>query len=363
MAQTITDYSAFLTDAREAVEELAGLERREAELEAQEKRLERTLEAEKKAVADAIHSTIRRRNEEICSSYDKEIAKGQERLKKIRSKREKAKSQGVKDRIAEETSEIRSHNRELRIKMRTLFQQKHVPFFCNSGCYYALFSPRGVREFFALFCAMLVCFLAVPFGIYWRIPEKTIVYLFAIYFCVIVVFGGLYIAVSNWTKGRYGDTLREGRAIRNQIQTNNQMMRVITRNIKKDKDEAIYDLQKFDDEIAQLEQDLEQTAKKKKEALNTFDNVTRTIIADEIANNSQPRIDGLTEELKETARQRRYVETIVKEKKIFITDNSGIYTGREFLTAERLDALKALIDSGEAKNISEAIDIYKNTKK
>ena len=31
--------------------------------------------------------------------------------------------------------------------------------------------------------------------------------------------------------------------------------------------------------------------------------------------------------------------------------------------AERLDALKALIDSGEAKNISEAIDIYKNTKK
>ena len=59
-----------------------------AELEAQEKRLERTLEAEKKAVADAIHSTIRRRNEEICSSYDKEIAKGQERLKKIRSKRE-----------------------------------------------------------------------------------------------------------------------------------------------------------------------------------------------------------------------------------------------------------------------------------
>lgn len=161
MAQTITDYSAFLTDAREAVEELAGLERREAELEAQEKRLERTLEAEKKAVADAIHSTIRRRNEEICSSYDKEIAKGQERLKKIRSKREKAKSQGVKDRIAEETSEIRSHNRELRIKMRTLFQQKHVPFFCNSGCYYALFSPRGVREFFALFCAMLVCFLAV----------------------------------------------------------------------------------------------------------------------------------------------------------------------------------------------------------
>ena len=56
MAQTITDYSAFLTDAREAVEELAGLERREAELEAQEKRLERTLEAEKKAVADACGS-------------------------------------------------------------------------------------------------------------------------------------------------------------------------------------------------------------------------------------------------------------------------------------------------------------------
>ena len=65
MAQTITDYSAFLTDAREAVEELAGLERREAELEAQEKRLERTLEAEKKAVAEELQAKLEAGKAEI----------------------------------------------------------------------------------------------------------------------------------------------------------------------------------------------------------------------------------------------------------------------------------------------------------
>lgn len=362
MAQTITDYSAFLADAGQAVGELTELERREQELSAEEQQLEKTLESEKKAVSDAIHSTIRRRNDEISSSYDKEIAKGQDRLKRIRAKREKAKSQGVRDRIEEETAELKSHNRELKVKLRTLLQQKHVPFFCGSGFYYSLFFPRSVREFLTLLITLCVCFLAVPFGIYSLLPEQKLLVLFGIYFGVILVFGGLYIMISNTTRGRYGDTLKEGRAIRSQMQTNCQMMRVIIRNIKKDKNEAIYNLEKYDDEIAQLEEDLEQIARKKKEALSTFDNVTRTIIADEITSNSQQKIDELGEKLEEAAGQRRYVETMLKEKKIFITDNYESYLGHEFLTAERLEALKELIDSGRAKNITEAIDLYKNRK-
>ena len=49
-----------------------------------------------------------------------------------------------------------------------------------------------------------------------------------------------------------------------------------------------------------------------------------------------------------------------KEKKIFITDTYESYVGKEFLTAERLEELRRILESGEAGNISEAIEVYKN---
>ena len=42
-------------------------------------------------MTDSVNQTIKKRRIEIDSSYDKEIAKGQERLKKARTQREKAK--------------------------------------------------------------------------------------------------------------------------------------------------------------------------------------------------------------------------------------------------------------------------------
>ena len=94
------------------------------------------LEAAKKEVADAISRTIRQRAEEITSSYDKEIGKAQERLKKVRAKREKAKNQGLKDRIAEETKELREERRDLQVQLKTQFQKDRVPGFYRSCLLY-----------------------------------------------------------------------------------------------------------------------------------------------------------------------------------------------------------------------------------
>ena len=99
MAQPITDQVGFLSEACRAVQELSASKNSLDKIRLEEKRLEKELEAEKKAVTDAISLTVKKRMEEINGSYDKEIAKGQDRLKRVRSKREKAKSQGVKERI------------------------------------------------------------------------------------------------------------------------------------------------------------------------------------------------------------------------------------------------------------------------
>ena len=115
VAQAITDYVKFLADARDAVYRVNCDSRTARQLEAEESQKEKELASLKKEVADTISRTVKARRDEIESGYDREIAKGQDRLKKARAKREKAKDKGVKERIAEETSQLRDHNRDLKI--------------------------------------------------------------------------------------------------------------------------------------------------------------------------------------------------------------------------------------------------------
>ena len=110
MTQPAIDQNTLLAEARQALEKLDRMKAERSRLDLEEKQLRRQLETEKKAAEDSVALTVKKRREEINSSYDKEIAKGQERLKKARQKREKAKNQGMRDRIAEETTSLPAHN-------------------------------------------------------------------------------------------------------------------------------------------------------------------------------------------------------------------------------------------------------------
>ena len=91
MAQAITDYVKFLADARDAVYRVNCDSRTARQLEAEESQKEKELASLKKEVADTISRTVKARRDEIESGYDREIAKGQDRLKKARAKRERQK--------------------------------------------------------------------------------------------------------------------------------------------------------------------------------------------------------------------------------------------------------------------------------
>lgn len=362
MAQPITDQVGFLGEACRAVQDLAEIRGLLETFRLEEKRLEKELEGEKKAVADAVSLTVKKRVEEINSAYDKEINKEQDRLKRVRSKREKAKSQGIKERIEEETQALKDHNRELNRQMKSLFRQDNVPVFCMSDWYFCLYLPRGISEFFALLLTVLLCFLGIPWGIYLLLPVKNTITLIAVYFITIILFGGLYILINNKTKVRHQSALKKGRDIRDCMKSNNKKIRVIIHSIKRDRNEALYDLEKFDDEIAKIEQDLAEIADKKQEALNTFDKVTRNIISDEIASGSRERIEQLKADYEKSETNKKEAEEKVKEQTLFIHDNYTIYIGNEFMTPEKLDELADLIRIGKASTISEAEALYRNKK-
>lgn len=360
MVQPITDYVTFLDEAGQAVAEINRMRDQEEIMGQRVKESQKELESEERSAADTINQTIRKRVEEISSSFDRELNKVQDRLKKVWNKREKAKNQGVKERIADETMELRDENREFQQQIKSLFRQNHVPRYCNTGSYYALFMPRRFSEYMRLVLTVLICFLVIPYGGYLLLPKNNPIYLMLIYLACIVIFGGVYVIIGNRTKVRYAETLRAARLIRDQIYSNNKKIKVITHSIKKDKNEAIYDLQKYDDEIAQLEQEMAEIEDKKKDALNTFENVTKNIISDEIANSRKEKIaclksiyEGHDQELKE-------LENTIKTKSLHITEHFEPYVGKEFLQPRKLSELRDSIRSGTCSNLTEAIEEYRN---
>ena len=161
MAQTIEECLDYLAAARESVEELSLAADREEQLKQDEARLKKSLDAEKKQMADAVGSTVKKRREDLSSSYDVEINKAQDLLKKARAKREKAKNQGIKERIAEETSELHEYNKELVSRMKAKFREYHAPSWCRSRLYYSLYMPRWAKEFFGLLIFIALFFLAL----------------------------------------------------------------------------------------------------------------------------------------------------------------------------------------------------------
>ncbi len=359
MAQTKEQCLEFLEKAREAVSELSVAEDREKQMEADRQKLTRSLESETKQMTDAVSATIKKRRQEINSSYDDEMGKVQERLKKARAKREKAKNQGIKERIAEETSELHEYNRELRDRMRATFRRDHAPGFCRSRLYFSLYYPRWAKEVLRLLLFVVIAFLALPWGIYMLLPEQKTLFLILIYLADILVIGGLYVTIGNRTKTHHLEALREGRQILDQIYVNDKKIRVITGSIRKDKNESQYDLKKHDDEIAKLEQEYDEVAARKKEALLVFENVTKNILQDEIETPYRAKIEEMQGKLEELKGQLTATMAELQQKRMDIANDYAGHLGREFLDPFKLQDLSAIVREDQADTITEAIEVYR----
>lgn len=358
MAQTAAECLEFLKEARDALDELSLLTDKEKQLGQEERKLERSLEAEKKLVADTIQQTVKTRRSEIDSSFEAEISKVQEDLKKVRNKREKARNQGIRDRIAEETAGLHEQNRSIRAQMKALLRSSHAPWLCRNDLYYSLFMPRFLREYLVLFAALLVVFLALPWGLYMLIPEHQPLYLAVIYMADIFLIGGGYVIISNKTRGSHGDTLRSARNLLNDICRNNRRIRSITSSIRKDRNESQYNLEKFDDEISRLKQELDTMVSRKKEALNTFENVTKNILADEIEHNHKDKLEELENSYQQVFAQLSETRQQTKTRNLYVAEHYGTYLGREFMEPLKIVELSAIVQEGRAANVSEAIAAY-----
>ena len=188
--------------------------------------------------------------------------------------------------------------------------------------------------------------------------EITLIFIAFAFGCNI----GCSVVVSRHFGARRYSDLRAGRMMRDERASNRKKIKVITRAIHRDVSEDSYNLDSYNYEIARLEAEIEDVAKRKQENLNTFEAATKKVIADEIMENNKDRILKIQDGYQKLHLQLIDADKQLRAQTMQITANYEPYLGKDFLDSGRVDSLIELVDSGKASTITEAITVYRESK-
>ncbi|MDE7324904.1 MAG: hypothetical protein K2N63_01260 [Lachnospiraceae bacterium] len=355
--------SAGLNELRELKELLVCLENDKAlnlELSAKEAQMEKQIQMLKKQLSDKTALVAKQRNAELCATYDEQLEKTKSRLKKVRAKKEKEKSTLVSDRIAAETSETREEGRQLYEQIRQLYKEVRIPRFLNNTFVHALFIPQGFQDILIILLTLAVVLFLLPCGIYYLAFRPETVFLIVLYIVTVLVFGGLYMAVSKVTKERHPKTFEKVKALRRELKANRKKIHSMERAIRKDKDESQYDLEKFNSELKELEDEIERISGDKKAALKKFDTETKAVIAADLAAEFAKELNPLQQEYEQTYEQQRRTEESVKNLSMKLTSEYNSYLGKENLDIGMVDGLIRIMEAGRAETVKDALNIYRS---
>lgn len=345
---------------KEKLEELNTYRDKRDDLSSRESSLEKAIKTKEKDITDEINNTIRKRKDEIEAAYNSQIETTRQRAKKIKGKKEKSKSIKVSERIDNETSGLREESRLLKQEIKDIFRMNKIPRIFNNRLFYAIFTPKGMGDFSIILAALFLLLLALPYGIYAKfISGKNMVFLFLVYLLIVVVFGGAYLLVENNVRARYAKAFQRITQIRVSLILNRRKQNSIQNSILKDKDESIYGLENFNEELNELEDEILSLSAQKKEAMNVFETSTKQVIKDEISARYQEELNSLKKDYGIIYVSGKETEDNIKNISMEITNNYEVFMGKEFMSAEKLDTLHQIMEEQNLNTISEAIGYYK----
>lgn len=349
-----------LNEIKEDLLELRGYQESFESLVLDEAKNEKSIQSMEKAATDEISATIKKRRAEIESAFNKQLDKTKAKIKKIKDKRDKRKDKKVSERIFEETASLREDKLRLKLESKTLIKQKHVPSYCNSKLYYSLYYPRYFSDIVIILLALILTLLIIPCGIYFFVlTEERILYLVLIYIATVVIFGGLYLLIGNFTKDKHSPTLKQVRELRHEINTKKKKIKAIKKDIKGDRDESTYGLENFDEGLEKLDAEVAEIAQQKKESLLTFENTTTQIITAEIRKKYEEKLSNLKKENEEIAAKSLQAENKIKALTLKIASEYEPFIGKDLMNLDRIESLINIIEAGNASNISEAVQFHR----
>lgn len=372
MAENLfNEKEAYIIAAKEEVEKrdeyAANIER----MKQQKKKLSKAIQTEEKSIADEIATTIKKRRQEIAATYDDRLDDNRARKKKVANKRDKKKEERMDERYHQETKEIREGNKALKVEMQTLLRKNKLPAFCGKRFYFVLFYARTLKEVCAKLLAFLLGFIGIPalvaycvkvFALDTKTDINTAFWCVVTASATLIILLLLYFFVYSATKLKHADVMVQARSIRDKMIANQRQADAIRHSIHKDKDDSLYNLDAYDEKLEKLDAEADAIGKEKQEALRTFEEDTTAMITEEINGRRIAALEAMREEKKGMEEEIAQEEARYSDQMILVANKYAAILGEELCRQERLDALLAIMQEGQAETVSEAIAVYKGQK-
>ncbi len=328
------------------------------QLDIKKQRLEKDIQAEEKLLADSIETTVKKRREQISQDFDKEMSKDQNRLKKVKNDRNKAKNKGMSDRIAEETADLSEANSVLLNEIKTVYKQKGIKGICNSNFFYSLYLPKSIREFITFVVTAIIVLILIPSFVTWFVRGFWLIRAL-VYVIVVAVMVLLYYLGYKYLREPNKETLLGLRIQHNKVLTNKGRIKRIKKEIMKDKDDGHYNLEPYDKDINDIQERIDEIVRRKNNALTEFERTTKPAITEEITNRDIDRIDAIKADANNVSIHLKELEDRQKDIALSISSNYGAYLGNEFLEQDKIAALIKIMEEKRADNIGQAIAVFR----
>ncbi len=331
-----------------------------SEKDAEEDRLENELELKNKMLQDEIQMAIVKRENEIAASFDEQIERQKNRVKKVQEKKEKSKSDKVSQRIESETAELRGDNQRLKQEMKNLFQQGNISRIFNTRLYFALFAPKGIGDYGIILISIFVMLVALPLLLSYLIFHMDSVFgMVVIYLVDIGLIVLCYYLIYTATKVKSPTTISSGRAVRYKLRQNNNKIRKIKKRIMKDKDESAYNLGEFDAEINELNHKIADINRQKAEAIAVFKSSTSNILSNDVKKKHEKEMAESRERYQVVHDECKQLDDKIKELTMALANNYEVYLGKEFMNVTSLNKLITLMQDNHIEKVSAALELYK----
>lgn len=318
--------------------------------------LSRNIDAAEQQVKDTIESKIKESTGAICSGYDKTIAKEKDKIRDVLGKRDKAKLAGVRERIANETASLRSDNDGLYAQIKEAFDLEKIPMFASSRFFLAMFYTKGIADVLFFLFALLIIY-AVLSAVLYFIPGVPVWVYMVSYFVLTAILFLVYKLVSFKIIFKHLETIEGACNTKVEIKANKKKMKRIIKHIKHDKNEDMYGLHSYDEKVNELHDNISKVEEEKARALQEFEQTVKQDIIAEIDGRDRDQINAMIAQLKKMKQELSFLESTINDETIRISSKYETYLGKDGVRPEVLSELMAIMKSGAADTIGQALSV------
>lgn len=312
---------------------------------------QKAFETLKKNIENEKSRTISSRRSDVEDGYDKKLKAKDAEISKAEEKRVKARKAEVETRVGQQTLGLKDEIKTLREDLKNYCKQNKLPQAFRSGLYYRLYCPGSIADWLCLIIIAAAMIGAIVAS--YMLQAGLIV--FGLVLAVDIVILAVYIFIWNKTKVKYHDNYRVCRDIVSNIRKDEKGVKNVSRNIRKDKSDAPYDLSAYDNDIAARKQEYSELQAQKTNALYQFDNVTKQQLISEIDGVYGEKLQNAKLTAENAAAAVRELEKRISDAENRLNSEFVQYIGSKNLNHEAISRMLELFDTGAAASVSEAI--------